>query len=100
MKSDFIAIASHELRTPLGLILGHGSFLYDSATEEQKPDLDIILKSASRLKQIIEDFSDVEKLEYGLTRLRRGEVQLSSLIRDTDQRLSRYRPGPKSLSGN
>lgn len=83
MKSDFIAIASHELRTPLGLILGHGSFLYDSATEKQKPDIDIILKSASRLKQIIEDFSDVEKLEYGLTRLRRGEVQLSSLIRDT-----------------
>ncbi len=82
MKSDFIAIASHELRTPLGLILGHGSFLQDSATEEQKPDIDIILKSASRLKQIIEDFSDVEKLEYGLTRLRRGEVYLSRLIRE------------------
>lgn len=82
MKSDFIAIASHEIRTPLGLILGHGSFLYDSATEEQKPDIDIILKSASRLKQIIEDFSDVEKLEYGLTRLRRGEVHLSDLIRE------------------
>ncbi len=83
MKSDFIAIASHELRTPLGLILGHGSFLYDTASDEQKPDIDIILKSASRLKEIIDDFSNVEKLEFGLTRLRRGEVQLSNLIRET-----------------
>ena len=83
MKSDFIAIASHELRTPLGLILGHGSFLYDSATPDQKDDIDTILKSATRLKAIIEDFSNVEKLEYGLTRLRRGEVQLSKLIRET-----------------
>lgn len=83
MKSDFIAIASHELRTPLGLILGHGSFLYDTASDEQKQDIDTILKSATRLKEIIEDFSNVEKLEIGLTRLRRGEVQLSNLIRET-----------------
>jgi GAF domain-containing protein len=35
MKNDFIAIASHELRTPLGLIMGHTSFINETATEVQ-----------------------------------------------------------------
>ncbi|PKO12229.1 MAG: hypothetical protein CVU39_25100 [Chloroflexi bacterium HGW-Chloroflexi-10] len=84
MKGDFIAIASHELRTPLGLILGHASFLYETVeSDEQKNWADTILRSAMRLKEIIEDFSDVEKLENGLTRLRRGQVQLSLLVQDT-----------------
>ena len=36
MKSDFISIASHELRTPLGLIIGHASFISDSALTHRK----------------------------------------------------------------
>ena len=56
LKSDFIAITSHELRTPLGLILGHATFLRELLSEEYHEQIDIIIKNASRLKEIIEVF--------------------------------------------
>jgi len=82
MKSDFIAIASHELRTPLGVILGHATFLQEVASPEQAQDLEIILKSSLRLKEIIEEFSNVDHFEHGLSRLRRGKVALSQVIQE------------------
>ncbi len=82
MKSDFIAIASHELRTPLGVILGHATFLQENASPEQVQDLEIILKSSLRLKEIIEEFSNVDHFEHGLSRLRRGTVALSQVVQE------------------
>ncbi len=82
MKSDFIAIASHELRTPLGVILGHATFLQEGAAPEQSQDLDIIVKSSMRLKEIIEEFSNVDHFEHGLSRLRRGKVNLSQMVQE------------------
>jgi signal transduction histidine kinase len=82
MKSDFIAIASHELRTPLGVILGHATFLQDGATPEEKHDLEVIVKSAMRLKEIIEEFSNVDHFEHGLSRLRRSKVQLNQVVQE------------------
>ncbi len=82
MKSDFIAIASHELRTPLGVILGHATFLQETASPEQAQELEIIVKSSLRLKEIIEEFSNVDHFEHGLSRLRRGKVALSQVVQE------------------
>ncbi|HVN54179.1 MAG TPA: ATP-binding protein [Anaerolineaceae bacterium] len=82
MKDDFIAITSHELRTPLGLILGHANFLLDGATEEQKEQLDIILKSAMRLKEIIEDFSNADNFKNGVARVRHRKISIDRLIQE------------------
>ncbi len=82
MKSDFIAIASHELRTPLGVILGHATFLQDAATPEQAQDLEIIVKSSLRLKEIIEEFANVDHFEHGLSRLRRGRVVINQVVQE------------------
>ncbi len=82
MKSDFIAIASHELRTPLGVILGHATFLQETASPEQAQELDIIVKSSMRLKEIVEEFSNVDHFEHGLSRLRRGKVALSQVVQE------------------
>ncbi len=82
MKSDFIAIASHELRTPLGVILGHATFLLETSSPEQAQELDIIVKSSLRLKEIIEEFSNVDHFEHGLSRLRRGKVALSQVVQE------------------
>lgn len=71
MKSNFIAIASHELRTPLGLVLGHATFLNDVIEDpEQRHQMDVILRSASRLKSIIEDLSNMETFQSGKGRIR------------------------------
>lgn len=82
MKSDFIAIASHELRTPLGVILGHATFLQEVATPEQAQDLEIIVKSSMRLKEIIEEFANVDHFEHGLSRLRRGKVVINQVVQE------------------
>ena len=82
MKSDFIAIASHELRTPLGVILGHASFLQETASAEDREELEIIVRSALRLKEIIEDFSNIDHIEHGLSRVRRGKVILQQVVQE------------------
>jgi signal transduction histidine kinase len=82
MKSDFIAIASHELRTPLGVILGHATFLQEVATPEQAQDLEIIVKSSMRLKEIIEEFANVDHFEHGLSRLHRSKVMINQVVQE------------------
>jgi signal transduction histidine kinase len=86
MKSDFIAIASHELRTPLGLILGHATFLKDLIPGDQQDQMEVIIRSAMRLKSIIEDMSTISHEEEGLSRIRRATFSMSDLIQDVVER--------------
>ena len=62
-KSEFISIASHELRTPLGLILGHASYLRETAGPEAAEQLDVVVRSALRLKSIIEDLANLSHID-------------------------------------
>jgi signal transduction histidine kinase len=80
MKSDFIAIASHELRTPLGLILGHATFIKDLVPEDYQEQMDVIIRAAIRLKEIIEDMSAIAHSEQGMSRVRRKGFSVSQLI--------------------
>ena len=81
MKSDFIAIASHELRTPLGLILGHATFLQELVGKEHNEQLEVIIRSAMRLKEIIEDMAVISHDEEGKSRVRREEFSISDMVR-------------------
>lgn len=81
MKSDFISIASHELRTPLGLILGHATVLQDGVSPEQRQELDVIVRNASRLKEIVEQFSNIDKLTQGLSTPRKEETSILPLVK-------------------
>ena len=83
LKSDFIAITSHELRTPLGLILGHATFLRDTATADQSPQIEVILRSAMRLKEIVEEFSNIDNFNSGMAVLRGQPVDIAQLVSDT-----------------
>jgi signal transduction histidine kinase len=81
LKSNFIAIASHELRTPLGLILGHATYMNDMIEEpELKSQLEVIIRSANRLKSIIEDLSNVNNYQSGVNHLRRRNISVNKLI--------------------
>lgn len=82
MKSDFIAIASHELRTPLGLILGHATFLKETVGEGLSDQMEVIIRSAMRLKSIIEDLSAIAQKEDGLARIRNTEFSMSALVEE------------------
>ncbi|MEA1977175.1 MAG: ATP-binding protein [Chloroflexota bacterium] len=83
MKSDFIAIASHELRTPLGLILGHATFLQEFIPPDHQEQMEVIIRSAMRLKAIIEDMSAIAHNEQGQSRVRRKPFSVSKLVEET-----------------
>lgn len=81
MKTDFVAVASHELRTPLGLILGHSTFLFELIKDEQqRRQLDIIIRNASRLKNIIEDLANVSSSITGSARIHQKEFSINQLV--------------------
>jgi signal transduction histidine kinase len=82
LKTDFIAITSHELRTPLGLILGHATFLKEIATPEYAGQLDTIIKNATRLKEIVENLSDVDNVQTGAARIRNHNVSMTTIADD------------------
>ena len=82
LKTDFIAIASHELRTPLGLILGHATFLKELVDDEYVDQLDSIIKNASRLKEIVENLSNVDNMQSGAARVRSHQLALEKIAED------------------
>jgi signal transduction histidine kinase len=82
LKTDFIAITSHELRTPLGLILGHATFLRELAAAQYGEQLDIIIRNATKLKEIVENLSDVDNIQTGAARVRRQKVSLAKIAEE------------------
>lgn len=83
LKNEFIAITSHELRTPLGLILGHATFLRELLQgSEYHAQLDVIIRSAIRLKEIVENLSNIEHYQSGSSRLRKRPVLVARLIEE------------------
>ncbi|HEX2995555.1 MAG TPA: GAF domain-containing sensor histidine kinase [Anaerolineales bacterium] len=82
LKTDFIAITSHELRTPLGLILGHATFLRELVGAQYSEQLNIIIRNATKLKEIVENLSDVDNIQTGAARVRRQKVSLTKIAED------------------
>jgi len=82
MKRNFIAITSHELRTPLGLILGHATFLKEMLSEDYHESMDAIIRNATRLKEIIEDLTNVDNYEEGVARIRQQPISVADLAED------------------
>ncbi len=82
MKGDFIAIASHELRTPLGLILGHSSYLREIVPPDHQPQLDIIVRNAMRLKDIIDSIANMDNVERGVASVRYKDISIRHLIEE------------------
>lgn len=82
LKNEFIAITSHELRTPLGVILGHSTFLRETVKEENQEQVDAIIRSASKLKEIIESLSSVDNQQTGAATLRSHKISIARIIDD------------------
>jgi signal transduction histidine kinase len=82
MKNDFIAIASHELRTPLGLVLGHATFLREVIQPDYRPQLDIIVRNAMRLKEIVDNMANIDNVQRGMASLRRRQISVKRVIEE------------------
>ena len=82
LKSDFISITSHELRTPLGLILGHAIFLREQAGGQFDEQIDAIIRNATKLKDIVENLSDVDSFENGSARVKGDRASMAKIAED------------------
>jgi signal transduction histidine kinase len=83
-KSEFVTNMSHELRTPLNAIIGFTELIVDrrcgEVTETQAEYLGDVLQSSHHLLSLINDILDLAKVEAGKLELKRGEVDLRSLL--------------------
>ena len=82
MKNNFIAISSHELRIPLGLILGHATYLKETFEGDELEQVEVIERSALRLKDIVEDLSQVETIQSDTSELRQNICDLTTVLRN------------------
>lgn len=80
MKADFIAIASHELRTPLGIILGHATFLRETIDPEHAAQLEVVVRNAMRLKEIVDSMADMDNIQRGMASLRQRPISIRQVI--------------------
>ena len=85
-KSDYIAFLAHELRAPLTAIQGFAQTLRGNGDEygvEQRQEfLWIIESEAERLVRMINDFTNIAKMEAGVAlELHVTEVDVTELIR-------------------
>lgn len=89
VRREFVANVSHELRTPITSIKGFLETLHDGAIDnpaDARRFLDIIIKHANQLNNIIEDLLALSRLEQGydgdgidLTRQPVGRVLRASI---------------------
>lgn len=86
LKSRFVSMASHEFRTPLTTVLSSANLISKYTESDQQASrekhIDRIRKSVENLTNILNDFLSLEKLESGLQKVEREEVNPRSLIDD------------------
>ncbi len=85
LKTNFISIASHELRTPLMIVQGFASFLREQASGDMTSDLDMVLRGASKLQAIIDQMTNLNFLESGLSELKQEKFVVQELIGEIDE---------------
>ena len=80
LKSDFVSVASHELRTPLAVILGYASFLRDEVSPEGSEQLDVVLSSAMRLRNLIDDMVNLRHVKNADLQLELSIFSIRDLV--------------------
>lgn len=86
MKNELITNVSHDLKTPLTAIISYIDLLKNEniTEEERKNYLEILEKSADRLKHLIEDLFEMSKANSGNITLDYMDVDLISLLKQVE----------------
>jgi signal transduction histidine kinase len=91
LRKELIANVSHDLRTPIAAVQGYAeTLLLKEGTltpEERRAHLGIIVKSADRLKELVDDLFTLSKLEAGQVKLDLEPISLGELVHDVVNKL-------------
>lgn len=82
MKNDFVNISAHELKTPLVPIISYTELMLKNrqANEKEKEWLEICLRNAIRLKNLVTDISDISKLDAKSMRFDIRPIKIDNVI--------------------
>ena len=83
LKSAFLANMSHEIRTPLTSIIGFAEILEEEAGERHRRMSQLIHRAGSRLMETLDSVLHLSRLEAGMSRLDRTEIDVGSEIAET-----------------
>lgn len=98
LKSEFVAGMSHEIRTSLTVIIGFAQIMEKdpALTRTQTRDVQMILRSAKHLLQLINEILDISKIEAGKIILRPVDFNLPDLLKELTG-LFKIKAGSKGL---
>ena len=84
-RDDFIALAGHELRTPLTVIQGYAEHLLDdpSMGPEQRRHLEIVVRRAGLMSDLIDDLFDLAKLDSRVDPIEFEPVRLDAVAEES-----------------
>ena len=84
LRAEFLGMVSHELRVPLTSIRGSATALLDAAADldpaELHQFLQIIVKQADHMRELIGDLLDVARIETGTLSINPEPVEVASLV--------------------
>jgi two-component system phosphate regulon sensor histidine kinase PhoR len=83
MRKDFMANVSHEIKTPVTAIKGFAETLLDGAIFDKDNALkflNTIKNQSERLNRIVEDLLTISKIELGVIRIDKTDVDISDVV--------------------
>ncbi len=84
LKSDFIINVSHEYRTPVTIILGYLELLKSTLTEPPHMEkVGVAMEAANRLSSLIDDSTDLLRLDTGSSPFLFQEAQLHYFLEES-----------------
>ena len=95
-RVELIGTVAHELRTPLSGLQGYAEGLSDGLFEPGQA-AEAIRREVARLRRVVEDLSEVSKLEAGAIKLHLEVFDLCELVRELHDR---YRPMFEDVASN
>ncbi len=89
VKSEFLAICGHELKTPLVSISGYLDLIFSEKfgplTDRQRNAVEISLRNASRLNELLQSLLDFARMEAGKMRFEFTPQRLQSMLEEVIQ---------------
>lgn len=85
LKDEFMSLIAHELRNPLTTIKGYTQMTQRQLRKAGTPEnqlryMDTIIEQSERMKRLVEDLSDLSRIEAGRFELRVRQANLAELI--------------------
>lgn len=85
-KSDFVVASAYHLRAPLTAVSGYASMALEGSFGKMADDvmeaIDRIFKSSKRLSVIVDDFTNISRIESGEIEYVFASADLSKIIKD------------------